>query len=157
MRTWLFIWNQANFPWDDPIDGYHELANDIEQCGTAYGKWSCGVNKSIKRGDRIFLIRLGSEPRGIVASGHAMTDVFEGTHWNPEMVRAGKKARRIYIEFDKIVNYQSTGMIPYNVLKTISSEFHWSPQASGVSIPDDIAEKLEEIWKNTSEIRECHA
>lgn len=59
--------------------------------GKAFSKWTCGVNKSIKAGDRVFLIKLGLEPKGIVASGIAITDVFEGTHWDDEKATEGKK------------------------------------------------------------------
>ena len=34
-------------------------------------EWSCGVTKTIEPGDRVFLIKLGKEPRGIVGSGRA--------------------------------------------------------------------------------------
>lgn len=105
MRTWLFTWNVDRWAWNDSINGYKELIADIEQVGHAYCKWTCGVNKSIEKGDRIFMIKLGSAPKGIVASGYAVTGVFEGTHWDEEKKQAGKKAKRIFVDFDKIKNY----------------------------------------------------
>ena len=148
MATWLFTWNPTHFKWDDPVEGYAEMARDIECTGIAYSKWSCGVTKSIQKGDRIFLIRLGVEPRGIVASGFAMTGVVEGTHWDSEQAAKGKKALRVYVGFDTIINHELTPqrMIPYSKLSEISATYHWSPYASGVSIPDDFADKLETMW-----------
>lgn len=37
--------------------------------------------------------------------------------------------------------------LPMSVLKDIAPFFTWSSQASGISIPDEIAEELEKIWK----------
>ena len=36
---------------------------------------------AVKEGDRVFLIRLGKEPKGIIMSGYAATDVFVSPHW----------------------------------------------------------------------------
>ena len=82
MKTWLFTWNRDRWPWDDKLYGYKELISNIQQIGHAYAVWTCGVNKSIQPGDRIFLIKLGSKPKGIVASGTAISPVFEGNHWD---------------------------------------------------------------------------
>ena len=147
MKYWLFVWNPKNFKWDDQIYGYNELRNDISQIRYAYGKWSCGVNKSICRGDRIFLIRLATKDRGIVASGYAETDVFEGTHWDEKKAEAGKTARRIVIRFDKILDIDAGEYLPYEKLQYIDCNYHWSPQGSGVSIPNEIAERLEIHWR----------
>jgi hypothetical protein len=147
MKTWLFTWNLSRWAWDDNITGYKELISDIEQVGNAFGKWTCGVNKSIKKGDRIFLIKLGSEPRGIVASGFATTDVFEGTHWDKDRVKVGKKAKRIVIEFDKIKDFNIDKIITFNELLNISDKYHWSSQSSGIEIPENISSSLEHTWK----------
>lgn len=147
MKTWLFIWNPNNYKWDDKTYGYNELRNDISQLGYAYGKWSSGINKSIRKGDRVFLIRLGTKDRGIVASGYAETMVFEGTHWDEKRAETGKKARRIYIRFDKILNIDAGEYLPYEKLQYIDHHYHWSPQGSGVSIPDDTVSRLEIHWK----------
>ncbi len=148
MKTWLFVWNPKNYKWDDKTYGYNELRNDISQIGYGYGKWSCGVNKSICKGDRIFLIRLASKTRGIVASGYAETGVFEGTHWDENKAEAGKTARRIVVRFDKILNIDAGEVFPYENLQYIDHNYHWSPQGSGVLIPDKTVERIEIYWKS---------
>ena len=123
------------------------MRNDISQLGCAYAKWSCGVNKSIQKDDRVFLIRLGTKDRGIVASGYAETGVFEGTHWDTKKAIAGVSTRQIYIRFDKILNINIGEYLPYEKLQYIDHSYHWSPQASGVSIPEETAKRLEIHWK----------
>lgn len=145
MKTWLFTWNQEKWDWTG-LYGYEELIEDIDQVGYAFSKWTCGTTKSISVGDRIFLVKLGSNPKGIVASGYAATEVFEGTHWDEDKKKAGKRARRIVIKLDKIKNYKSEAILPFDVLREIGPNYHWSTQSSGVSIPDDVAAQLETVW-----------
>ncbi len=146
MKSWLFTWNPRLWAWDDPVYGYKEMIREVESTGATFCKWTCGVTKTIEPGDRVFLIRLGVEPRGIIASGHALTAVFEGTHWDPDKAAQGKKANRIYIKFDKLLDCDSC-ILSMDELKRISGAMHWSPQSSGVSIPDDVASRLEELWQ----------
>ena len=147
MKTWLFVWNPNNWKWDGTVDGYNELRMEIAQVGCTYAKWSCGITKSIQKGDRIFLIRLGAASRGIVASGYAQTGVFEGTHWDSEKAAMVKKARRIYICYDKILDIDRGEVLPYETLVGLNPSYHWSPQSSGVSVPEETAERIEAIWK----------
>ena len=149
MKAWLFTWNPNNWAWDTSFDGYNELRKEIAQLGFTIEKWSCGVNKSIQKGDRIFLIRLGTAERGIVASGYAETGVFEGTHWNLQKAKDGIPARRVYVRFDKILDIDAGECLPYETLLKINEKYHWSPQSSGVSIPEDTARFLDEYWNHT--------
>ncbi len=67
MATYLLTWNSAFENWPD-------LESDIKEIrdkGNLTGRWSCGNRKNILIDDRVFLIKLGEEPRGIMASGWA--------------------------------------------------------------------------------------
>ena len=64
--------------------------------------------------------------------------MFEGTHWNSEKRAIGKKARRIYIRFDKILDIEKR-ILEMTELKQIDESMHWASQCSGISIPDDVA------------------
>ena len=147
MRSWLLTWNPKRWHWDDRYDGYWEMRHQIEQVGKAYFTWSCGMNKSIRAGDRFFLIRLGEDPRGIVASGFAATDVFEGPHWDPIRAANGDNCRRIYIEFDIILDAENEPIIPIEFLKTCFPEVCWSSQTSGIEIPSRVVDEIEQIWE----------
>jgi len=120
------------------------MLQELSNAGFLYCKWTCGGTKAIQPGDRIFLIRLGVNPRGIVASGHAISPVFQGTHWDQEKAAHGKKANIVYIKFDKMVDADHVYSI--EDLKKIPGNMHWSSQSSGVSIPEDVAKVLEKLW-----------
>ena len=146
MKTWLLTWNPKRYAWDELNGGFEDLLDRIHQVGHIYERWSTGVNISIKEGDRAFLIRLGVEPRGIIASGHAATNVFRSPHWELHRAIKGDISKHIYVEFDKIVRPQETPL-PMSVLKDISPTFQWSSQSSGINIPQDIAMEMECLWK----------
>ena len=147
MKTWLFTWNPKRWKWDEKYHGYLEMKHQISQVGRSFATWSCSLNKSIKAGDRIFLIRLGCEPRGIVASGHAATDVFEGPHWDHKRAAMGDSCRRIFIEFDRILDAENEAIVPIDLLKTKFPSVCWSSQSSGIEIPLAVAKGLETIWR----------
>ena len=66
MATYLFVWNPKRWhQWND-------LDQEIEQVGMtgrADSTWSTGNRKNLPIGSRFFLIRLGTEPKGIMGSG----------------------------------------------------------------------------------------
>lgn len=82
-----------------------------------------------------------------MASGYAATGVFDGIHWDKEKNEQGKKARRIFIDYDKILDYEKDSILGFDELKCISNTYKWSSQISGIEIPEDIAKELEECWK----------
>jgi 5-methylcytosine-specific restriction enzyme A len=146
MNTWLFAWNQEKYAWDDSVNGYTEAANETRTLGFHINKWTCGTTKTIRMGDRIFLIRLGKEPRGIIAAGYSISSIFEGTHWDEARRNRGITARRVYIRFDRILDFKIEKILSFDSLLDIASDYHWSTQMSGVSIPLIVSEKLEVQW-----------
>lgn len=146
MNYWLLTWNPVRTFWDDKSGGFADLINRINQVGKVYDTWSTGNNISIKEGDRVFLIRLGKEPRGIVASGYAATDVFVSPHWEKQRALKGDTSKHIYIEFDKMLNICDSPLT-MPVLKEIAPNYKWSSQISGISIPEEIVRKMEKLWK----------
>ena len=65
MTTYLLTWNPSKWPWPELDDCIRE----IRATGHYRERWSCGRNRKIVEGDRVFLLRQGLEPRGIVGSG----------------------------------------------------------------------------------------
>jgi 5-methylcytosine-specific restriction enzyme A len=142
MRTFLLTWNSTRWDWTD-ID---ECIQTLKADGLYKGGWSTGTNKSIEVGDRLFLIHLGIEPRGICASGYARSECYQDAHWNGE---EGKLTNYIEIDFDVIINPFKDSIIGMDILKTgVLSEQFWSTQNSGISIRPNVAEELETLWFN---------
>ena len=142
MKTWLFTWNKEKYAWDDIVLGYSEMIDEINQIGYSITKWNCHHNKKYNIGDRFFLIKLGSYPKGIVASGTIASVCFEGSH----PVYEDKTINRIYLKFDRIYDYEIDTILDYNELLKLSSSFNWSTQLSGILIPASLSMQLERKW-----------
>lgn len=99
MTTYLLAWNPKRWHWDDLPDRVRE----IEQKGSTVRRWSCGNSTQIRQGDRLFLIRLGEEPKGILASGNADSDWHEDSHWERNKARTGEMSHYVDVRFDALL------------------------------------------------------
>lgn len=140
MATYLLTWNPERWEWNN-------IQNSIVQInrkGFSDGRWSSGVTKKIQPTDRIFLMKLGNQkPRGIMASGWVTSEVYQDAHWEDK----SKLGRYVDIHFDTIINPSLESIFSIELLQDgIYSSINWTPQASGMSIPDPIAEQLENDW-----------
>lgn len=57
---YLFIWNPKRWLWKN----LEENIEEINSTGRCKERWSCGNTKSIRRNDRIFLMRVLKSPKG---------------------------------------------------------------------------------------------
>lgn len=144
MATYLLTWNPKRYPLED--EEWKERIRKIEKNGIYKGRWSCGVTKRICSDDRVFLIKLGKEPRGIIASGWATSEPYMDRHWNKQVGKKSTRTLYIDIHFDTIL-YPEKEILTLSSLKNnIDAKMNWTPRASGVSIPSDLSEKLEKVW-----------
>ena len=149
MSYYLLAWNPKRWEWED-ID---KMSHDVKMGLPISTRWSCGNSKRIKRGDRVFLIRLGKEPKGIFASGIVTVGSYEGIHWD-ELKRAkGEKGLFVDVRFDTLLNPETETILPRAILDgPLFSTMHWDTQMSGVAIKDEIVLELEHIWRPLSGI-----
>jgi 5-methylcytosine-specific restriction protein A len=113
-------------------------------------RWSCGSSGRIVRGDRVFLIRLGREPRGIIGSGTVVTAPHEDIHWDPKEAQLGKKTLYIRFQFDALLDPEREPILWRERLKSEVpfSATHWDTRSSGIRIADDVASELEKAWSD---------
>jgi hypothetical protein len=116
----------------------------IEVRGYCPHVWGCGVTRRIVPGDRVFLMKVGREPRGIVGSGWVITPVYEELYTDAQ--GRARASRCVEVHFDALLDPDDE-IYPRAWLQAgIYTRMHWSPQASGVSIPAEVAAQLEEDW-----------
>ena len=139
MPTYLLTWNPEKWQWNH----IQKSIAQVETEGFCFEPWSVGVTKKICTGDRIFLMKLGEKPRGISASGWVTSDTYEDKHWGDN----SKTALYVDVHFDKIIDPSQESIFSIELLQDkVYSGVNWTPQASGMIIPDDIAENLEKDW-----------
>lgn len=145
MATYLLTYNTDRWAWND-IDSAIE---QLRENGSYIDSWSSGNRKDIKVGERVFVIKLGTEPRGIFISGWVYNGHFLDKHWDKEKAKQGKKANYIEVNFEVILNPEKDRILSYEELnKGKLKNMDWSSRASGVLIPEEIAEELENKWDN---------
>jgi 5-methylcytosine-specific restriction protein A len=142
MATYLFTWNPARWDWPSLPDHIAE----IRKTGRCRERWGCAATKKIRPGDRAFLIKLGVEPRGLMASGWAASEVYEDAHWRADQQRQGNLTRYVDIDWETLLD-PTLYLFPRAWLASpVYAPMHWEPRASGVRIPDRVAEHLEQDW-----------
>lgn len=141
MSTFLFTWNPQKWNWTD----LQESIDHLNNVGYVIRRWSCGNSKNIKKGDRVFLVRLGEIPRGIMGSGYAKSSYYVSPHWDGT---EGKTANYIDIEFDILINPEKNILFDKNDLDKVDTNKiqQWFPQQSGISIKPEILSLLESNW-----------
>ena len=148
MAAYLLTWNPERWNWSY----LQKSIAEVKTQGYCHESWGCGPTKKIMPGDRVFLIKLGAEPRGIVASGWVTTRVYEDLHWDETASQRGETALYIDVHFDTLLDPE-IDILPRALLNSgIYTRMHWEPRASGVAIPGDIAAQLEKDWAQFSEI-----
>jgi 5-methylcytosine-specific restriction protein A len=106
-------------------------------------EWTSISTKKVQIGDRAFIIKLGKDPKGIVASGYIVSRPFLAPHWKDKT----KLVNRVLIDFDIILNSSSDEILDLEILKKGTlAEQHWSTESSGISIRSGVQNELEELW-----------
>jgi 5-methylcytosine-specific restriction protein A len=139
MKTFLFAWNPNKWDWED----IEQSIEQIEKTGRVNEDWSVSSHKKIRPGDRAFLVRLGKEPKGIMAAGFVGTKPFLSKHWSGE----NKLIYNVVIDFEVILNPECEPILNLKILNQGNlAKGHWTPQSSGIEIKPDIVYDLEQVW-----------
>jgi 5-methylcytosine-specific restriction protein A len=141
LSTFLITWNPQKWNWTNLQENIEQLDN----LGYVVRRWSCGNSKNIKKGDRVFLVRLGEEPKGIMGSGYAKSSYYVAPHWDGTQ---GKTTNYIDIDFDILINPDKNILFDKNELDKVDPNKiqQWFPQQSGISIKPKILSILESCW-----------
>lgn len=150
MTTYLLTWNPKKWEWV----GLARHIGALAARGYYRSDWSCGNTKGIAKGDRVFLLRQGLEPRGICGSGCADSPVYEDTHWSEAKAEKGKVTRYVRVKWDVLLDAERESIFPREWLNEPPlSEVNWNTQISGIRIPEGAAAELEERWAEFLENR----
>ena len=141
-KTFLLTHNPNKWDWYNIDNAILELNNS----GSYLESWSCGNSKKLQVGDRIFLVRLGVEPKGIYASGLIYDGVYKAPHWDSDKREKGDLTNSVNVQFDILRNPIKDKILLIEELNNIDDKFKWTSQTSGIEIPEEIAMELEDIW-----------
>jgi len=140
-EAYLLTWNPRTWAW-----------NDLEEmvATTAQGRpvdlcWSCGT-KRIEPGDRLFLMRQGVEPRGVMGAGWATSEPYETEHYDDDRRELGDTMWGVDVRLDRIFNPEVDEILRLAQLRTGRlAAVNWATQMSGIRIKQGLDE-LERLW-----------
>lgn len=143
MSAYLLTWNPKNWDWPDlPV-----IVQRIHNGAPTDQRWSCGNTRFMPIGSRVFLLRQGTEPKGIIASGWVTKAPFPDTHWDPARAARGEQAHFVIFTADALLNPELD--LPLDVRGEVTgplSELRVNAPASGNSIPERVALALSAAW-----------
>lgn len=139
-RTFLLTWHPGRWPWRDLVGALDDLAT----AGVVHERWSVGNRRDLPPGSRLFLMRLGEDPKGLVGSGWSTSEPNQDPHWDGERAGAGDLTWFVGLDFDVL---QEAPLVSLDVLTQPPFDgVSWTPQASGVEIPPPVAAAVESAW-----------
>ena len=126
-RAFLLTWNPSRYTLEQFRDYLLRLG------GSGNPSWSVGPRKDLPVGSRLYIMRLGVEPKGIVAVGVSTAGVEELPHWDPDRRKRGDTTRSVSY---RPLRIQEEPFVPLAELISRWPGFEWTPQGSGNEIHD---------------------
>ena len=138
MPTYMLTWN--------PRQGRPANLSEGEQTitqGQLYrDSWSVGNRKHLSIGSRVFLIRQGMPPKGVVASGYTTSE--------PQPINdPDDHSNYCGITFTMVLRGEGADILPLeDLLRNQELNYvNWSSQRGGIQFTDEQAEELERLWR----------
>lgn len=144
MPTFLLTWNPARWQWTDLAEASQKTTE-----GVPYAcHWSTGNTKKIAKGNRVFLLKQGEEPRGIIAAGWVTSNTaYESPHYDEQRAALGDTALRADVEFERVLNPAENNPLSVEDIEVGPlSTVYWKIPASGTELAEDAATALEDLW-----------
>jgi len=138
MTTYLLLWNPTK---PDAWPSYERDSKRTLSGRAVHRGWSTGNNKSMPAGSRIFMVRQYKD-RGIIAAGQTTGTVVQDAHWeDPD-----RDANYVRARWDVILSPDQ--VLPIETLRARIKDVAWnSLLASGTSVRDDTAKRLNTLWE----------
>ncbi len=138
MSTYMLTWNPRQERPVNMDDGIAQIAR-----GKPYRDgWSVGNRRNLALGSRVFLIRQGKAPKGVVAAGFTVSE--------PEPTNnSDDHSNYCDIDFTMVLRGEEEDVLPLDNLQTdpVLKEVHWGSQRGGVEFTEDQAARLEVMWR----------
>lgn len=138
MTAYLLTWNPRRFDWEDlPSE-----IGAVERGENGVATWSTGSRKAMAPNSRLYMLKLGGPPSGIMGSGWSISEIYAGEHFE------GREGESNYVDFQFDQLLPIDELLPIEILEREVPEVGtWHPQGSGVALPESAAGKLEQLWK----------
>lgn len=143
MATIILMWKPTAWPWLE----LPAMARAVAAGIPCEQRWSVGGSKNIDVGSRAFILRVGNDRPGFVASGWVSESPRSHPHWDAARAAAGELTNYVQVSLDAVHDPDvqtpldwrtSDGAHRYEALKHL--------RGSGKSISVEAAKELEGLW-----------
>ena len=141
-RTYILMWNPAFSSYK--LDNFREELDALIDRRYVEFNWSVWDWKDAEKGDKFFLVRVGKEGNtGVVMAGEFSSDPWQGEDWS------GKGREVYYMDMNvfAMIDSEVCPVLTTNELMENLPGFDWTGGHSGRVLDDDLAEKLEKMWR----------
>lgn len=141
MRTFMLTWN----PDQGRPSSLSEALDAVERRGRAWKSgWSTGVRKDLPIGSRVFLVRQGIDPRGVVAAGYTLSEP------EPDPDRESQ-SNFCDVAFTAVLDAELGHLVPLAELAMTSLLVNvpWGIAGGGREFTVGEAAQLEALWSAT--------
>ncbi len=144
--VWWFVWDPQVWRWQT----FSADRSVTHEGKTVTRRWPC-ENRRVATGDKAYLVKIGTPPRGVIAVGNVVADPYESPHWDEDRAAKGESCWYVDIAFSCIQD--PTHNDPYvseeDLAKNIRADGQeWLPESSGVEIHQRSAGILEKLWNS---------
>lgn len=130
----VLTWNPLRWAWVDAPDDFETIAGKVVRGAPVQRQWSVGNSKSVRPGEDVYLVRVGVEPKGLIATGVVIEGSHERPHWDPLLRAQGKTVQSVGMSFTRMAATRSDVLIPLDALRLGAPHTTWTPQASGIRV-----------------------
>lgn len=130
-KTFLLTWNPLK---EVSMAQLKELRIQMMAGGLCSWSWTCRSVNKVTAGDRFLMLRQGPEPRGIIGSGWVRTNGWFSEEGVP----------CVNILWRRLVD-PSRPLNPATIQG--AEDVHWSPQGSGIELPEEFFEAVWQAWE----------
>ncbi len=140
MATYILKWNPA-------ISSYRmiDYLRDMEWClsgGKPDMNWSVWDYQGIKKGDKVYMLKVGEGPTGIIAKGRVTSRAYRGEDWS------GKGRTTYYVDFEPtcMISPDCAPILSSSALMESIPDFDWVGGHSGMRLTEGQAAGIDKMW-----------
>jgi predicted HNH restriction endonuclease len=142
METFLLTWNPRKSKGCKP----GVIIRQIEARRPKPFVWSCGRSLQIRKGARLYFMKQGALPRGIIGSAVALSDSRVDESWNCAKAKKGATSTYVNLRWLDMIDPAVKLPLDPSQFGGVMAEGHWRPQSSGTRIQPQVAKELERLW-----------
>lgn len=139
------LWNPNHYTLEK--EEFQDLQHQIQSGASVPFSWSTGPRRQgIFSGDRIYMFHVGSKNRGLIASGHAASEIEQHPHFDETR---DDDANYVDISWDALLDPED--LLSWETIQVHVPDFPKAFMSGGIRLEPTQADDLEALWQDHTE------